>query len=111
MQIGQGEGQGIAYGVVVFLGLRLGEQRQLRRLGALLQLPGGVQAHGGIIGEQLVAGPGVGDQPAQAVVQAQFARAALRLGIALGGAVASVGFDKGALVAVGGHAALLQRIE
>ncbi|MNJ60043.1 hypothetical protein D3C77_557540 [compost metagenome] len=45
----------------------------MRRLGSFLQLLGSAKSHLGVGAEQLMAGQGVIDEPAQAIVQAQLA--------------------------------------
>ncbi|MCY1362423.1 hypothetical protein D9M69_491380 [compost metagenome] len=111
LQVGQGQGQGVAHAVVRFAGDPRIEQRQLRRFGGLLQLAGGGQAYGRLVGEQLVAGLGAGQQAAQAVVQAQLLRRAAGRQVALGGVELAVFLDERGLGAVDGQAAALQRIE
>ena len=111
LQVGQGQGQGVANGVVVLPVEALGEQRQLRRLGALLQLHCGGEALRGCLGQQLMAGLGVGNQATQAIVQAQFARVIHRGSVTFGSLVAVVGFNERGLFAIRSYTTLLQGVE
>ncbi|MNC68674.1 hypothetical protein D3C75_1193020 [compost metagenome] len=61
------------HGGIGFAGEAPVEEGDLRRLGSFLQLLGSAKSHLGFGAEQLMAGQGVIDEPAQAIVQAQLA--------------------------------------
>ncbi|MNN93739.1 hypothetical protein D3C81_2122420 [compost metagenome] len=62
----------------------------MRGLGALLQLARGVEADSCVVGHQPVAGQRGIQQAAQAVVQAQFLRFAIRDDVAFSGVILAV---------------------
>ncbi|GBH15241.1 hypothetical protein KPSA3_01164 [Pseudomonas syringae pv. actinidiae] len=116
MQVGQRQGQRTFNARIGFAGDALGQQIQLRRAGAFLQLQGGCKTQPGVGCQQLVAGQRGIDQAAQPVVQAQFARfirgwsvvsrSRSRRRIRIHCHVFVVVFDPRALAAVSGNTAI-----
>ncbi|EOQ81840.1 hypothetical protein K652_03243 [Pseudomonas aeruginosa VRFPA02] len=112
MQVGQGQAEGFLHASVALDPQARFEQRPLRGLGGFLQLLRGGLPQRHFVGHQLVAGQGGVEQAAQAIVQAQRLRLAVRQGVAFGGLETLVGAeDEWLLAAVQRNAVVAQRFE